>query len=114
MITKELFEEVLGPDVFSNKRTPEVADKRNAAYLFMRNGRMTYREIADLTGRTHPTILSGVKRFKGLLESGDKRAMEIWGNLCNGIIPLLTQYGVVISNIYIKGEVITIPYNKNA
>lgn len=114
MITKELFEEALGPDVFSRKRTPEIADKRNAAYLFMRRGGMTYREISDITGRTHATILSGVERFKGLLESGDKIAIKTWDNLCNDIIPLLTQYGALISEISIKGEVITTHHNKNA
>lgn len=43
----------------------------------------TYRYAGELTGRNHSTVLKGVRRVNGLLESGDRAAVEIWERVMN-------------------------------
>ena len=39
--------------------------------------------MAAVCERNHSTIVNGIKRVNGLLESGDKLAVEIWSKIKN-------------------------------
>lgn len=105
MTTLEIFENVFGENVFVKSRKREIVDKRIAAYTFMRKMmKMTYREIADATGRTHATVINGVKRFTGFLEVGDADAVKLYVDMYNHIIPFLTQYGGPVPAIETDAE----------
>lgn len=78
----ELFTEIFGEDVFVGPKTQGRADKRTGAYTYMKKAMgMRLYEISDEVGRNHSSISVGIKRFKGLLETGDPLAVEIWRNI---------------------------------
>lgn len=92
MTTLEIFKEVFGENVFVASRKREIVDKRIAAYTCMHIlMKMKYREISELTGRSHATIINGEKRFKGLLQVGDKKAKKIWKDMNVEIVRLLAR-----------------------
>lgn len=69
-------------DIFVDSRKRDVVDKRQAAYTFMHEiMNMNYREIGEVSGRTHATVLEGVKRFKDLLEVNDRSATYLYNQL---------------------------------
>lgn len=76
------FNAFFGEDIFVDSRKRDVADKRQAAYTFMHEiMNMNYREIGEVSGRTHATVLEGVRRFKDLLEINDERATYIYNKI---------------------------------
>lgn len=78
----ELFTEIFGEDIFVGPKTQGRADKRTGAYMFMSKAmKMSNEEIANEIGKTRSTVISGVKRFSGLLEMGDPTATGIWKSI---------------------------------
>ena len=68
-----------GINTFSRK--VPLPTKRQAIWYKMHLSGRSYSEIGGQCNRTHSTILCGVRRFKGLLITRDKIAVEIWENL---------------------------------
>lgn len=76
---------IFGEDIFSGPKTRDRADKRLATYAFLRRVKdMTYIEIGRIVGRDHKTVMSGVERFEGLMQSGDKNAKLVWEKIVSG------------------------------
>lgn len=68
-----------GINTFSRK--VPLPTKRQAIWYKMHLSGRSYPDIGRQSNRTHPTILCGVRRFKGLLISRDKIAVKIWEKL---------------------------------
>ena len=103
MTTIELFTEIFGEDVFEDPRTQERTDKRTGAYYYMKKvmGMRLY-EISDETGRNHSTVSVGIKRFTGLLDTGDSSALEIWKNINERANTILAHADGEILDIDVK------------
>ena len=56
----------------------KITDIREVYWLLLYENRFNYSEIGRLCERTHATILSGIKRIKGLLELGDKETTRVY------------------------------------
>jgi len=69
-------------DILETKRPcggrGRMADIREAYWLLLYENGFNYNEIGRLCDRTHATILSGVKRIRQLLESGDRETLRIY------------------------------------
>ena len=90
----KLFELVFCENVFNRSRKREAVDKREAVYLFMRrNLKMGWTEIGRKTGRSHSTVISGVKHFEGLLEVNDSRAKQTWDDMIERIDAITDETG---------------------
>jgi hypothetical protein len=82
----KFFELVFCENVFNRSKKREAVDKREAVYLFMRrNLKMGWTEIGRNAGRSHSTVISGVKHFEGLLEVNDSKAKQIWDEMTSRI-----------------------------
>lgn len=89
----KFFELVFCENVFNRSKKREVVDKREAAYLFMRNLKMGWTEIGRKTGRSHSTVISGVRHFEGLLEVNDSRAKQTWDDMIERIDAITDETG---------------------
>lgn len=98
----KFFELVFCENVFNRSKKREVADKREAAYLFMRNLKMGWTEIGRKTGRNHSTVISGVKHFEGLLEVNDLRAKQIWDEMIKRIEAVTDEKGLPTIEITVR------------
>ena len=56
-----------------------ISDVREVYWLLLFENGFNYREIGTLCDRTHATILSGIKRVKGLLEKKDSKITKLYG-----------------------------------
>jgi len=65
--------EILGRD------RGKIADIREVYWLLLYKNGFNYSEIGRLCDRNHATIISGIRRVKQLLESGDKEITRIYG-----------------------------------
>jgi len=54
-----------------------IADIREAYWLLLYENGFNYTEIGILCERTHATILSGIRRIRQLIESGDREITRI-------------------------------------
>jgi len=54
-----------------------LSDIRETYWLLLYENGFNYQEIGKLCGRTHATILSGIRRIRQLLESGDREITRI-------------------------------------
>jgi chromosomal replication initiation ATPase DnaA len=99
----KLFELVFCENVFNRSRKREAVDKREAVYLFMRrNLKMGWTEIGRKTGRSHSTVISGVKHFEGLLEVNDSRATQIWDEMTKRIDAITDETGAPTIEITVR------------
>ena len=55
--------------------------RRQAIWCVMREQGVTFMEIAKQSHRTHGTVFSGVKRFKGFLSMKDREAVQMYQNI---------------------------------
>ena len=55
--------------------------QRQAVWCVMRERGVTFQEIAKQSHRTHGTVFSGVKRFKGYLSMNDREAVQMYQNI---------------------------------
>ena len=55
--------------------------QRQAVWYVMREEGVTFMEIAKQSHRTHGTVFSGVKRFKGYLSLNDKEVVHMYQNI---------------------------------
>ena len=55
--------------------------QRQAVWCVMREQGVTFQEIAKQSHRTHGTVFSGVKRFKGYLSMNDREAVQMYQNI---------------------------------
>ena len=62
-------------------RTGSKPLQRQAVWCVMREGGITFMEIAEQSHRTHGTVVAGVKRFKDFLSVGDREAVQMYGKL---------------------------------
>ncbi len=98
----KLFELVFCENVFNRSKKRDVVDRREAAYLFMRNLKMGWTEIGRKTGRSHSTVISGVKHFEGLLEVNDSRATQIWDEMTKRIDAITDETGALTIEITVR------------
>lgn len=98
----KFFELVFCENVFNRSKKREVVDRREAAYLFMRNLKMGWTEIGRKTGRNHSTVISGVKHFEGLLEVNDSRAKQIWAEMTKRIDAITDETGAPAIEITVR------------
>jgi len=63
-------------DILGRERG-RLSDIRETYWLLLYENGFNYQEIGKLFGRTHATILSGVRRIRQLLESGDREITRI-------------------------------------
>ena len=54
---------------------------RQAVWCVMREMGVTFMEIANQSHRTHGTVFSGVKRFKGFLSVNDEEAVQMYQSI---------------------------------
>ena len=55
--------------------------QRQAVWYIMREQGVTFQEIAKQSHRTHGTVFSGVKRFKGYLSMNYREAVQMYQNI---------------------------------
>ena len=55
--------------------------QRQAVWYVMREQGVTFQEIAKQSHRTHGTVISGVKRFKGYLSMNDGETTQTYRNI---------------------------------
>ena len=55
--------------------------QRQAVWYAMREQGVIFQEIAKQSHRTHGTVFSGVKRFKGYLSMNDREAVQMHQNV---------------------------------
>ena len=55
--------------------------QRQAVWCVMREQGVTFMEIAKQSHRTHGTVFSGVKRFKGYLSVNDGESVRMYQNV---------------------------------
>ena len=64
-------------DILGNGRG-KLSDIREVYWLLLFDNGFNYSEIGRLNGRTHATILSGIKRIRGLLELKDVEITRLY------------------------------------
>ena len=65
--------------ILGDSRNPEVSCARQLFWKILREkGRRSFREIGEMNDRDTSTILLGIKRINGLLDSGDALAVSMW------------------------------------
>ena len=65
----------------TNNRSGDKPLQRQAVWYVMREGGVTFREIAEQSHRTHGTVVVGVKRFKDYLSVNDEEAKRMYRKL---------------------------------
>ena len=64
--------------ILGKSRKREISDAREVCYLLLHESGLCYYTVGRICGRTHATVISGIKRVKQLLECGDKEIMRIY------------------------------------
>ena len=84
-INQSLFDSLCARAGFGNlKPADRSGDKplqRQAVWCVMREQGITLQEIARQSHRTHGTVFSGVKRFKGYLNTNNREAVQMYQNV---------------------------------
>jgi len=65
-------------DLKVKNRKGDIPLKRQAVWCKMYMTFGNYRQIGIQSGRTHATVLYGVRRFTDLVSTGDAKAIEVW------------------------------------
>ena len=69
-------------ELLGRSRVAETATARQLYWKLLREKkRYSFHVIAALCERDHSTIVNGIKRVNGLLESGDLLAVELWNKI---------------------------------
>lgn len=68
-------------DLKPSDRSGDKPLQRQAVWCVMREHGVTLMEIAKQSHRTHGTVFSGVKRFKGYLSVNDREAAQMYQNI---------------------------------
>ncbi len=69
-------------DLFGRSRKQSVVEPRQLHWLVLRRSGLKYQTIADMYGRTHATIYSGIRHIQGIIES-DRRTREFYQKVTN-------------------------------
>lgn len=88
MITIESFARRSGysvDDLMGRMRGDKLCGARQIYWKMLSGGGMSASAIGRMFNRTHATIISGVKRINGLLESKDAFSVTLW-NVANATI----------------------------
>ena len=84
-IDKSLFDSLCSRAGFGNlkpdARSGDKPFQRQAVWYVMREQGVIFQEIAKQSHRTHGTVFSGVKRFKGYLSMNDREAVQMYQNI---------------------------------
>lgn len=79
------FSELIGVPVGELTGSSRFANAVTARQLYWKLLRERYgatlRYAGELTGRKHCTVYAGIRRVNGLLEQGDRMAVEMWGKV---------------------------------
>ena len=85
MLTVFRFSQIVGvpvKDITGKRRHDHIVIARQLYWKLLREYHgVTFQHAGAMCGRTPSTIISGIKRVNGLLESGDKMALEMWGKV---------------------------------
>lgn len=65
-------------DLKVRSRRGDTPLKRQAVWCKMYMDSGNYRQIGIQSGRSHATVMQGVRRFTDLLNTGDTKAIEVW------------------------------------
>lgn len=65
-------------DLKVKNRKGDIPLKRQAVWCKMYMDGVRYADIGRQSGRTHATVLLGVRRFTDLFNTGDIKAIDIW------------------------------------
>ncbi len=65
-------------DLNVSSRKGDIPLKRQAVWSKMYMNGARYTEIGRQSGRTHATVLYGVRRFTDLVSIGDAKAIDLW------------------------------------
>lgn len=65
-------------DLKVSSRKGDIPLKRQAVWCKMYMDGARYADIGRQSGRTHATVLLGVRRFKDLVSIGDAKAIDLW------------------------------------
>ena len=65
-------------DLKVKNRKGDIPLKRQAVWCKMYMDGARYTDIGRQSGRTHATVLLGMRRFKDLVSIGDAKAIEVW------------------------------------
>lgn len=68
-------------DLKPNDRSGDKPLQRQAVWYVMREQGVTFMEIAKQSHRTHGTVFSGVKRFKGYLSVNNREAARMYQDI---------------------------------
>lgn len=64
-------------DIFSYNRDPRLVTLRQLIWMELHNSGFTYEMIGKATNRKHSSVIIGVQRIKGLLQTGDNLANDM-------------------------------------
>ena len=65
-------------DLKVRSKKGDIPLKRQAVWYKMYMDGVRYTDIGRQSGRTHATVLLGVRRFTNLVNTGDIKAIELW------------------------------------
>lgn len=65
-------------DLKASSRKGDIPLKRQAVWCKMYMDGARYTDIGRQSGRTHATVLLGVRKFKDLVSIGDAKAIDLW------------------------------------
>ena len=65
-------------DLKVKNRNGDIPLKRQAVWCKMYMDGVRYADIGRQSGRTHATVLLGMRRFTDLVSIGDAKAIDIW------------------------------------
>ena len=65
-------------DLRVKNRNGDIPLKRQAVWYKMYMDGIRYTDIGKQSGRTHATVLLGMRRFTDLISTGDEKAAEVW------------------------------------
>jgi chromosomal replication initiation ATPase DnaA len=65
-------------DIIGKSRIRKIVDARHAYWHVMANNGFSHYHIGILCEVDHSTVTSGLKRFRGLVDSGDAESIRIF------------------------------------
>ncbi len=68
-------------DLKPSDRSGDKPLQRQAVWCAMRDSGVTFMEITKQSHRTHGTVFSGVKRFKGYLSVNNREVVQMYQNI---------------------------------
>jgi chromosomal replication initiation ATPase DnaA len=65
-------------EILGRVRTRRLNDARHLYWLLLYRNGFCYSDIGRLAGRDHSTVISGIRRIRDLLETGDRLVGGMW------------------------------------